>query len=333
MPNSIDDTIYNRFNSWSVMYHSERLKDIARSGVTTPVTMHIYPTNLCTHNCSFCIMNKDRKNGEQLSERVFLNIIIQAKEIGVKCIHFSGGGEPTLHKSLDKAIGLAKELGMTTIVSTNGSVKIPDTDHVRVSLNAGRKETHEKMMGAKTWDTILKNIRKHKHKEKLGLGYVLTDENWEEVYEFCKLANKLGVNFVHIRPGYIPKKDKRIQEILPATKGLTDQAIKDFPELNIYSVKEKFDGYWTERKYDKCLATTMNLVVKANGTLIPCQDRMDLEFGNIYEKDLSEIWCSEEHQNILKKINVDKCPRCVMTKVNEIIQNVYIDNKTFNELI
>lgn len=333
MTNLLDDTIYNRFNSWSVMYHSERLKEIAEEGMTRPVTMHIYPTNKCTHKCGFCIMAEDKKGQEELDRNTYLRTINEAIDLGVKCIHFSGGGEPMLNQATQEAINIAKAGGITTIVSTNGSLTLPHADHIRVSLNAGTKETHEKIMGAKTWDKIIKNIKDFKNKDKVGLGYVLTDENWGEVYEFCKLASELGVNFVHIRPGYIPRKDSRIQELLPAVKGLTDQAKKDFPNLNIYSVKEKFDGYWTPRKYSECLATPINIVVKANGRLITCQDRMDLEFGNIYKSSLYNIWYSEEHYRIIKKIRLKECPRCVMTKVNEIIKNVYIDNKTINELI
>lgn len=322
-----DDTTYNRFNSIKALYYSDRLKEIAEKGITRPVIAHVYPSNRCTHDCDFCIMHDDRQGRELLPD--LDGIIKQLKGLGVECVHFSGGGEPMMHAKTPYAIEQAKELGMTTVVSTNGTCGIPEADHIRVSLNAGTKETHAKIMRRNTWDTIINNIRECKFKERVGLGFVFTPDNYMEVYEFCKLAHGLGVNFVHIRPAYIKEDTKPLlKEVLYQS----ERAKKDF-DLNIYSISEKFDGYWTPRKYAKCLATPMNIVIKANGRLIPCQDRLDLEFGDTTKQALSEIWGSDEHLKVLSSINCDDCPRCVMTKINEYIDNIFINNNCIREII
>jgi len=323
-----DDLIYNRFNSIKTLYYSDRLKEIVERGITSPVIMHIYPTNKCTHDCSFCIMKDERVSLDELDREFMLGSILNACELGIKAIHFSGGGEPMLNKATEEAMEYSKELGLQVICSTNGSVKIPNCSSVRISLNAGTKETHEKIMRAKTWNKIIKNIKEYKDKDKIGLGFIATEDNYKEVYKFCKLANNLGVNFVHIRPAYLPERDKEIQETIPFIVGQTNEAKKDFPELNIYSISEKFDGYWTERKYKKCLATPMNIVMKANGQLIPCQDRLDLEFGKGVES-----WGSKKHFETMNNICIDECPRCVMTKINEYIENIFINDNTLRNII
>lgn len=330
-----DDTTYNRFNSIKTLYYSDRIKQIVDGIFPSPVIWHVYPTNACTHDCSFCIMKADRENLAQLPKETLLKAVRAAKVFGSEAIHFSGGGEPLLHPDILEAVKEAE--GLTRIMSTNGSLLsneiVKNLDSVRISINAGSKESHAKIMRADTWGKIWKNIDSIDDKGKLGLAFVVTQDNWHEVYSFCELAARHNVNFVHIRPGYIPEYDDRIQSLLPAVKGLTDQAKKDFPNLNIYSVNDKFDGYWTERKYEKCLATPLNAVLKANGRFIPCQDRLDKEFGDLNTQSFAEIWGSQEHKETLASINCDDCPRCVMNKANEYIQNIFIDNNVMRELI
>lgn len=330
----MDDNVYNRFNSIKTLYYSEHLKAIANGEIPLPVIWHVYPTNRCPHNCSFCIMKQDRAGLEELPKDTLLKAVRTAKKYS-EAIHFSGGGEPLMHPDIMEAIKEAK--GITRIMSTNGFLLtdeiVKELDSVRISINAGTQETHEKLMNAKTWERIWKGIDGIDEKHKLGLGFVITDENWHEVYRFCEMAARYKVNFVHIRPAYLPDKDERIQALLPAVKGLTDQAKRDFPNLNIYSIKDKFDGFWTERKYEKCLATPMNAVLKANGRFILCQDSLDKEFGDFIKDDFEAIWGNDEHRAVINSIDCDKCPRCVMTKVNEYIQNIYIDNKVMREII
>ena len=332
-----DDTTYNRFNSYKILYYSDRLKKIAKGQFPYPITWHIYPSNACPHNCNFCIMKKERDNPVMLSKETLLKAVEEAGKYEAKSIHFSGGGEPLTHPNILEAMKLAKSLGLKVILSTNGVLlnnKVAQAcDHIRISLNAGTPESHKAIMQADTWSKILENIRDVKDKSKVGLGFVITDENWHEVYQFCEMADRLKVNFVHIRPAFLPDKDKIIHDLIPAIKRLTDKAKEDFESLNIYSVKDKFDGYWTERKYKKCLANLTNVVLKANSRFIPCQDRLDLEFGDYEKQPFNKIWGSIEHKALLDKIKLDECPRCVMTKSNEIIENIYINNNVIKELI
>ena len=42
---------------------------------------------------------------------------------------------------------------------------------------------------------------------------------------------------------------------------------------------------------------------------------------------------SQEHKDAIKKIDIDKCPRCVMNKANEIMEHDFIKNSILKELI
>lgn len=333
MPKSSADTIYNRFNSYKVLVYSDRLEQIANNKLPYPVIWHIYPTNKCCHDCKFCIM-KSEHGDKELPWDTMQKAIKDAEKYGAKAIHFSGGGEPLMNPHTLKALQMCKDLELKTALSTNGALLKPDiynlVDYPRVSINAGTKETHEKIMQAKTWDAIWANLMALDDRRKLGLAFIITKDNWHEIYQFCELADRIGAGFVHIRPVYDPSND--IKDLLPAIDIQVEKARKHF-DIDIFYSTSKFNGYWNERKYTKCRATPMNVVLKANGRFIPCQDRLDLEFGDYNKEPFEKIWNSEEHKQLIAGINLDVCPRCVMTNVNEIIQHFYIDNSVITELI
>lgn len=110
------------------------------------------------------------------------------------------------------------------------------------------------------------------------------------------------------------------------------EAARKVSQVRLFSLSDKFDGYWSKKRYRWCLASPLHAVVTATGELIVCQD-VFIRFGNLKEKTLEEIWGSQDHKEAIAKIELDKCPRCVMNKPNEIIQNVFIENKLMVELL
>jgi MoaA/NifB/PqqE/SkfB family radical SAM enzyme len=275
-------------------------------------------------------MAEEKKNQASLSREILLKAVKGAAKYS-KTVHFSGGGEPTLHPNLLEAIKLTKKLGLKVALSTNGTFLTQEifdlVDFPRVSLDAGTKEIFEKKTKINLWDKIIGNIKKLKKRKKLGLGFLITPDNYKDIYKFCRLANELRVGWVHIRPAFIKKKNRKIRNLMPRAIETCKKAEKDFPNLEIYFRTDKFEGYWTKRKYDKCRANLLSAVLKANGRFIPCHDRVDLEFGDYYKQSFEEIWGSREHLNTLAKIKIEDCPRCVETKNNEYIQKIFIEDR------
>lgn len=349
--------MYNRFNPFKILVHADRLQKIAdlRSKpwqdwgeLPYPIDWHIYPSNICNHSCSWCMF---RQNGEQfdrpekLSREILLRLVQDACRTKAELIHFSGGGEPLLNKHTDEALQLANTLGIATALSTNGSLmseRIAEkVDYIRVSLNAGTKKSHDRVNHSddnhSDFDKIISNIRKSvlKKKKDFGLGFVVDFNNVDDIYEFCKIGADCGVDFVHIRPAfwYDSEHDHKTRDVMKKTLAETHRAKTDFESLNfkIYSITEKFDGYWTPRAYDRCLAILTGICATATADFAVCQDRTDLRFGADYAKGKSfeEIWQSDEHKKLVSEVfapggKLETCPRCVWNKRNEIIDEVFI---------
>ncbi len=134
-----------------------------------------------------------------------IEILHDCAELGVKAIEFTGGGEPTVHPEHIEIIDYAQSLGLQTGLVTNG-VKLKD-HHVfdrltwlRVSLDAGCSETYETIRQSKQWDKVLSNIKLATSftSPYLGIGFVITRENYREIIVACKLVKSLGVPYIRL---------------------------------------------------------------------------------------------------------------------------------------
>ena len=72
-----------------------------KNKIVSPIHVRIKPTNLCNHNCWYCSyrmpklqLGKNMKTTDYIPKQKIVEIICDLKEMGVKAVTFSGGGEP-----------------------------------------------------------------------------------------------------------------------------------------------------------------------------------------------------------------------------------------------
>jgi MoaA/NifB/PqqE/SkfB family radical SAM enzyme len=294
------------------------------------------------------------KNAVQLPRDLLLRIVNDAHRTVAKLVHFSGGGEPLLNKNTFEAITLANNLGIPVALSTNGTYLTPEiasmVDYIRVSLNAGSKQIHDFVNhssdGRSDFEKIINNVANSvkKKKKDFGLGFVLDHQNVDDIYSFCEIGYQCKVDFVHIRPAFLyeSNNDEKTKAIMNKSLLETLRAKDRFESkgFKIFAITEKFDGFWTPRSYDRCLAVLTGICVTATGDFAVCQDRTDLRFGKDYSngKKFEEIWQSDEHKKLVSEIyssggRLDACPRCVWNKRNEIIEEVFVKDEIRLDLL
>lgn len=356
------DSPFHRFQSLKILAHYDRLEAITRGEMPYPIDWHIYPSNVCNHSCHFCmfIQNGEQQHAVKLPREVLMHAVADAWLTDARLIHFSGGGEPLLNRHTLEAMIVAQKYSAERIaaggkplrvaLSTNGSHLTPEVarevDYIRVSLNAGTREQHTKTNHAGQpnhpgdFDRIVANIRAavpHKRGD-IGLAFVVEHENYQDIPAFCALAADLGVDFVHIRPGFYYDNDMDA-----AVRGVMEQAHKlcelakwqqRGTPLKIFSISEKFEGYWTPRTYHACRAVLTGVCLRATGDFAVCQDRTDLTFGSGYRdgESFESIWHSQEHSAVVARIHdgaggeLGKCPRCVWNNRNVAIGAIERDD-------
>lgn len=356
------DTLYTRFQSLKILAHYDKLEAITRGEYPYPIDWHVYPSNICNHKCTFCMFIQ---NGEQtnfhvkLPRDLLLRAVDDAARTGAVLLHFSGGGEPLLNRHTLEALRHAQALSASRVasggkplkvaMSTNGALLSPDVaaqvDYIRVSLNAGTPEQHHATNHGGDprhpgdWHKIMENIAKavpHK-KQDIGLAFVVEHENYKDIPAFCRVAASLGVDFVHIRPGfyYDGAMDAAVRGVMEQARLLCEAAkweLRDSP-LKIFSISEKFEGYWTPRTYHACRAVLTGVCLRATGDFAVCQDRTDLTFGAAYRTGATfeSVWHGAEHRAVVDSIHdgdggeLTKCPRCVWNTRNQLIDAIETD--------
>jgi radical S-adenosyl methionine domain-containing protein 2 len=145
------------------------------------VSFHIVKP--CNMKCKFCYATFDDMHVKQMSLEDAVIIIKKLAKAGVQKITFAGG-EPLLYKNLDTCIMIAKKLGMTTSIITNGSLLTeqwlydmkPHLDWIGISVDSmsflgnhrmGRK-TKDGSIHDYTYYELVDSIKKAGYKLKIN---------------------------------------------------------------------------------------------------------------------------------------------------------------------
>ncbi len=163
-------------------------------------TLRLELSNICNHQCIFCLHNKMkqiRRQGEMKEELVYRLIKEYAEEGGQKIGLFMNG-EPFISRNLPQYIKFCKESGIGYVfITTNGALANEENlkavfdsglDSIKFSINAGSRTTYQKVHGKDDFDKVFQNLKfAHEYRCKSNLNYkilascVVTDEVLDEL--------------------------------------------------------------------------------------------------------------------------------------------------------
>lgn len=342
-------TEYNRFQKWKVLTHDTKIRQIVRNEMPAPVEWVIYPSNVCGYQCAHCIMAREQVDHRNtLSEEAMLKIPADAAAHSIPCVVFSGGGDPLINRHTINVARQLKKNGVMVGINNQGYL-LDDPmpfNFIRYSVDAANRETYKKIHGVDGWERVNKNIKYHAnlraagHNIEMGLAFLITPWNYTEVCDFVAWGQQYKPDFIHIRPAYLDSDymqekypggaDALKNEIIPQLNQTAKALEEEFP--NVFFRVDKFEGFWTPKKYSKCRATPLMAVTSGDGAFLICQDRGIrkeedyLRWGNYNTQTFEEIWWGAEHKKVIESIDLDKCPRCVEVGSNEIIEHVYLSD-------
>ena len=156
------------YSPFKVVHHMDRLMQLKNGEQPVPSQVQLVISDVCNHDCSFCAYrmsgytsNENFGILDKVSQKVESNpnrkisydkcveILEDCKELGVRAIQFTGGGEPTTHLDHPKIFQKVIDLGMDLALITNGAILKPDVvdtlvhaKWVRFSIDAGTPEMY-----------------------------------------------------------------------------------------------------------------------------------------------------------------------------------------------
>ncbi len=295
-----------------------------------PIYVEVSPMGACNHRCTFCAVDYIGYKAEnKLDHLIWAERIAEMGSLGIKSVMFAGEGEPLLHRDINGMVLNTISNGVDVAFTTNGVLlnrleTISGCEWVKISLNAGRKETYAKVHRTKEkdWDTVWANIReavKRKGDCTIGVQMVCLPENAGEEKELQALCEDAGVDYCVFKPYSqhkfsITKQYEGYKPInLPQGKGtvIREEAIKT-------------EGH----SYEKCNATPFFWAyVMANGDIYSCSAYLlDPRFrlGNIGNESFREIWEGNKRQDnwrlVKNTLDIKECRvNCRMDKANKYL--------------
>ena len=117
------------YSNLKIFAHSEALKSIGDGKRIAPIYIRLKPTNYCNHKCYYCsyadsdlglrdVVNRQ----DQIPWDKMQEIISDMRDVGVKAVTFSGGGEPLVYPYIVTAMRKVLEAGIDLSIITNGQL-------------------------------------------------------------------------------------------------------------------------------------------------------------------------------------------------------------------
>jgi MoaA/NifB/PqqE/SkfB family radical SAM enzyme len=319
-----------KYSKLKIVWHPEKLNSFITGIPTAPIYVRIKPTNRCDHNCFDCVYNADfsgihtsmRKEDEIPREKI-LEILRDFKEMGIKSITYSGGGEPLVHPNIIEILKETLNSKINLSIITNGqnlkgeaAIILAKSNWVRVSANFCDEETFVKTRRVKPEffymikDNI-KNFSKIKDKDcSLQVNCVINEYNCNKVYDMVKFFKELGVENIKLAPQWSPNffsyhepfREKVIEQIEKAKQEL---------ESENFEIEESYRRYFltsgkNERDYTRCLFSQVLPVIGADLNVYFCHNKAyDNKgiIGSIKDKSFKEMWFSDETKKRFEEFN------------------------------
>lgn len=257
-------------------------------------------TNRCNLSCAFC-PGTDR-GAHALDENEFTYL---AKQVApwAEYLYYHLMGEPTAHPLLPRFIEIASELGLKSIITTNGTL-LPSRGDTLIEANPHKV-----------------NISLHAFEANpLGLSF---EAYIEGCLSFAKVAAGSGIitvlrlwNLDGRADGALHEKNEQIlsimHQVFPDEWAQTRSGYRLCSRVFL-EWGEKFD--WPDLSADLrsedgfCYALRDQIGVLCDGTVVPCcLDRNgDIALGNLFERPLDEILSSSRARGIYNGFTAHKC--------------------------
>lgn len=300
-------------------------------------------THRCNLRCKICqTWEANPSVSEELTSRELKGVISQIANWKNINLSFAGGEPFVRAKDLLECIKYSKLRGLTTHVTTNGTMiddataeRIIDSglDYLQISLDGITARTNDHIRGRGSFRgamRAIKRVKKYKDERgsdlKVSLTTVVTGKNVSEllgIYKFAKASGLAGVayNPYTVDNSYMGHTDYENDEFWVSGSGIDklrkvcERLIRlknsedriGTPEISLKNMPEYFEKK-LEFKSGACLAGYSYMYVKPNGDVDVCGKGPSL---NVRKMGIKSIWYSPQFAKARLKIATCKKP-CLM---------------------
>lgn len=291
-------------------------------------------TGRCNLNCRHCYAHsrKDTETHGELSTEEAKSVIEDLSRLGVPVILFSGG-EPLLRKDIFELLDYAREKGLKTVLSTNGTLIIRDVAKILSSLSVsyvgisldGLYEVNDLFRGKDgAFSEALRGILNCKNEGiKVGIRFTITKLNYEhipKIFDFFDSYEIERICFYHLVYSGRGRSLMDLDISAEERRRILDLIIRRAKEIyekrkiEVLTVDNHADGPYVYLKLleeDLERAKKVLELLKTNsgnlsglgiacidekGFVHPDQFLRDINLGNLRDVPFSKIWTDEKNE-------------------------------------
>lgn len=339
---------------------------------TGPVNVQIDITNQCNNTCLYCWARspllKDKIAGANWQRQTIpyekiISVLDELKKLGVKHIHFSGGGEPSKHPRFLDLIRYVKKLDFELELTTNFTLMteplikeltVLPINYLTASFWTANSDTYLKLHPGQPkniFSEMEKNLRllcKLKQKKRLPVVrvvFVISNENYLEIKEMLEFCESVGVDHILFQVmDAVPDRTetlllnssqkKELKILLNQNKDLIkklEQTGKTMFEFDNFerrlqsetSVSGNYDGEITKKI--PCYCGWVFSRITADGNVNFCFKTDEYPMGNIYKNTFTEIWRSKKYNDFRRDRFYKKTEANMKLRCDTVCDNI-MDN-------
>ena len=274
-----------------------------------PNDVKIELTSRCNLNCSFCGLKDSKREKGDMSNK-HIKILLDAMEyLNVSNVGLFLLGESLLRDDLAEHVKYAKDIGIEYVyVTTNGvlcnsskfdELREAGLDSLKISLNAGTKDSFKNVTGVDAFDKVMENI-KYIMANKGNMNFAVScvyDENYKT--ELKKIEDELF--FIGCEFYFLPKYNQAGHVTAPirGNVGTMKNPAPNVPCWELFNtMRFTWDGYMA------CCS-------------FPHSD--DFKIGHIGGVTIENLWKSDKfvklrEAHLKNKLKGTVCDRCINGK-------------------
>ena len=286
-----------------------------------------------------------------------IEILNDCKAMGVSGVQFTGGGEPTVHPNFLDIVGRAQDHGLATSLVSNGvnigkrglpwTRVLAGMSWVRISIDAGSMETYCKIRNVPDWHwnaawDAVKLLREASDRRGgklvVGVGFVVTPENWTEVRPFVRDAKLAGAHNVRISAQFSTKGDRLFDGIYADASEICRQVAEGDSDagFQVYNrFGEKIDDlHQAAPDYQRCGYQEFTTYIGGDLNVYRCcvtsYNKTGL-IGSLKDRSFQDLWMSQARADEMKKFDARGCERCQFNQINRVLNYMISDEDQLHE--
>ena len=330
---------------WEALRASESCENVSPdllrfSAQTKPVVMWNL-TQRCNLACKHCYMDASREAGDEMSLEEGIHLVDDLAELKVPILIFTGG-EPLLSRNFYALAFHAREVGLRTVISTNGTLITPEVArllaeakirYVGVSLDSSSPQRHDAFRGVVgAYDRALQGLKNARNAGlKTGLRITLTRDNWQDVPALLNLALEEDIPrfcLYHLVPtgrgAGMADRDVTPEQRRSVIRLLAEAAEElKGKDIEILTTDSPMDGAYLlellkgdpRRDHVRELLTNAGgcstgvkvANINHRGDVHPCHFMPQVVVGNVRERSFRDIWIDHPSPELQALRNIKSC--------------------------